>query len=185
MNTVSHERYNDMNMTIQDWGAVGEVIGAVAVVISLIYLAIQIRLNTQQIRQSIEATRLSVLERDIAAGNRIRELLLVNPELLDLFGRGAADLESLHGPERARFGMLVRMMFSEFHGAYIRQISVKATTHEVDGTRRSVDEILRHPGVRAWLKRADPDWREEFKHFVSERIAAIEAPGGGAPARVG
>ena len=37
-------------MTIQDWGAIGEVVGAAAVVASLIYLAVQIRQNTLQLR---------------------------------------------------------------------------------------------------------------------------------------
>lgn len=30
-------------MTIQDWGAMGEVVGAIAVVVTLAYLATQIR----------------------------------------------------------------------------------------------------------------------------------------------
>ena len=33
-------------MTLQDWGAIGEVVGAIAVVITLIYLAKEIRMNT-------------------------------------------------------------------------------------------------------------------------------------------
>ena len=33
-------------MTLQDWGSIGEVVGALAVVITLIYLAKQIRQNT-------------------------------------------------------------------------------------------------------------------------------------------
>jgi len=33
-------------MNLQDWGAIGEVVGALAVVVTLIYLAKQIRLNT-------------------------------------------------------------------------------------------------------------------------------------------
>ena len=33
-------------MTLQDWGSIGELVGAIAVVITLIYLAKQIRLNT-------------------------------------------------------------------------------------------------------------------------------------------
>ena len=37
-------------MTIQDWGAVSEIVGAIAVIITLIYLAVQIRQNTSQIR---------------------------------------------------------------------------------------------------------------------------------------
>ncbi len=41
-------------MSIQDWGAVGEILGAIAVVVTLIYLAAQIRQNT---RSSRSATR--------------------------------------------------------------------------------------------------------------------------------
>ena len=37
-------------MTIQDWGAIGELAGGVAVIVTLIYLALQIRQNTRAIR---------------------------------------------------------------------------------------------------------------------------------------
>ena len=37
-------------MNVQDWGAIGEVISAIAVVISLFYLAIQLRTNTRTLR---------------------------------------------------------------------------------------------------------------------------------------
>ncbi len=39
-------------MSIQDLGAIGQLIGSVAVVASLIYLAVQVRQNTQGIRSS-------------------------------------------------------------------------------------------------------------------------------------
>ena len=39
-------------MTLQDWGALGEVIGALGVVITLIYLTKQIRLNTLAMEES-------------------------------------------------------------------------------------------------------------------------------------
>ena len=34
-------------MTIQDWGAVGEIIGAIAVLVTLIYLSLQIRMSAK------------------------------------------------------------------------------------------------------------------------------------------
>ncbi len=34
-------------MTIQDWGAIGEIVGGVGVIVTLIYLAAQIRQNTK------------------------------------------------------------------------------------------------------------------------------------------
>ena len=38
-------------MTIQDWGAIGEIVGAVAVVVTLVYLAKQIRQNTHAMEE--------------------------------------------------------------------------------------------------------------------------------------
>jgi hypothetical protein len=39
-------------MTLQDWGAIGELLGAVAVVVTLIYLAKQIRLHARTTEES-------------------------------------------------------------------------------------------------------------------------------------
>ena len=36
-------------MTIQDWGALGEIIGGFGVIITLLYLATQIRQNTKHV----------------------------------------------------------------------------------------------------------------------------------------
>ena len=49
-------------MTIQDWGALGEIIGALAVVASLVYLAVQIRQNSRQLAHSARAHEISTLE---------------------------------------------------------------------------------------------------------------------------
>ena len=37
-------------MSIQDWGAIGEVVSAIGVVLTLIYLTTQIRQNTRQLQ---------------------------------------------------------------------------------------------------------------------------------------
>ena len=39
-------------LSIQDWGALGEILGALAVIVTLVYLARQIRENSRQIRVS-------------------------------------------------------------------------------------------------------------------------------------
>ena len=41
-------------MSIQDWGAVGELIGSLAVLISLVYLAVQVRHVRKQARLDSE-----------------------------------------------------------------------------------------------------------------------------------
>jgi hypothetical protein len=39
-------------MDVQDWGAVGEILGGIAVIVTLVYLARQIRENSRQLRVS-------------------------------------------------------------------------------------------------------------------------------------
>lgn len=164
-------------MTIQDWGALGEIIGAVAVVASLVYLAVQIRQNTHQITHNIEATRIASLERNIDSANRMREMLIVNPDIAELFLKGLRDFEALQGADRFRFEMLLRSVFTAFQGAYIRHLSIGDDPAEFKGVAQMIESMLENPGARRCLEQADTDWRPEFRAFVDERIAAIDARG--------
>jgi hypothetical protein len=158
-------------MTIQDWGAVGEIVGAIAVVASLIYLAIQIRQNTHQIAHSIESMKLSAFERNIEAGNRIRELIILHPGVADLALRGMSNFSSLPKPDKMRFDMLIRNMFSEMQGSLIRTLTLDSDPGGTAGISKTIDLLVKNPGVRDWLKHADPDWRNEFAELVSRRAA--------------
>ena len=157
-------------MTIQDWGAIGEIIGAIAVVASLVYLAIQIRQNTAQISQSIETTRLEAFERNVESGNRIRELVLLNPDIASLLQRGTEDYLHLDKKDRLRFDMLMRNMFSGMQGAAVRHFSLDGDPTHFQGGLRVLDSLLENPGVRQWLDTANPDWRPEFADVVAERL---------------
>ena len=46
-------------MTIQDLGALGELIGSVAVLVTLVYLTLQTRQNTQAISAQVDAARIN------------------------------------------------------------------------------------------------------------------------------
>jgi hypothetical protein len=161
-------------MTIQDWGAVGEIIGAFGVIASLVYLAVQIRQNTQQISHSIEAARVASLERNIQSANRMRELLIVDRGLAELFIGGMRDFDALEGPDRLRFEFLLRNIFAEFQGAYIRHLSVGDDPDEFKGAGRMIETILENEGARHCLEQVETDWRPEFRAFVNGRIEAID-----------
>jgi hypothetical protein len=162
-------------MTIQDWGALGEIVGAVAVVASLVYLAVQIRQNTQQISHNIEASRIASLERNIESANRMRELLILNPDLAQLFLAGLQDFDGLPGADRLRFEFLLRNMFASFQGAYARNRSIGDDPGGMEGVARTMETILRNPGARSCLEQIDTDWRPEFRQFVDECIDAVDA----------
>ncbi len=127
-------------MTIQDWGAIGELVGGVAVIVTLIYLALQVRQNTRQFSRTVEATQLAAFERNVESGNRIRELLLLHPDLIALLLKGYDSYKELDTSEKVRFGMLLRNIFSAAQGAYVRQLSVEHDPRAFEGIGRVTDE---------------------------------------------
>ncbi len=57
-----------MTLTIQDLGALGELLGSVAVLATLVYLAMQTRQNTMAIGAQLDGSRLaSILNLNLAA----------------------------------------------------------------------------------------------------------------------
>lgn len=155
-------------------GAISEAVGVVAILISLVYLAVQIRQSTQEFSRGIEATQIAAFESNIESGNRLREILLLNPDLIDLMSKGYASYTTLDATAKIRFGLLLRNIFSSMQGAYIRHISLTNDTQGFEGSARLLDEILRNPGVREWLQGKRPDWRPEFHDLVDERLALFQ-----------
>ncbi len=155
-------------------GAIAEAVGVIAIFVSLVYVAVQIRQNTQQFSRSVEANQLAAFERNIESGNRIRELLILHPDLAQLLLSGFESYKELKASERFRFGMLLRNIFSAMQGAYIRQLSVDHDPLEFEGTARVVDDILTNRGAREWLEDNEPDRRPAFRKFVDERLVAIK-----------
>ncbi|MFT4562405.1 MAG: hypothetical protein ACI9BW_002149 [Gammaproteobacteria bacterium] len=84
-------------MNIQDWGSIGELIGAIATVATLIYLAIQVRANTQsQELSSIQYMLDGARDRIIRPG-------VENPVVANIWARGMATPEDLTPTEKVQF----------------------------------------------------------------------------------
>ncbi|MFW2404876.1 MAG: hypothetical protein ACN4GT_08915 [Gammaproteobacteria bacterium] len=164
-------------MTIEQWGAIGEIVGALAVVASLVYLAMQIRQNTRQLAHSMKATELAAFERNVDSGNRTRELFILHPDVHDLYLRGTKSFKALDTADRMRFGMILSNIFSSLQGAYIRQLTYGHDPNDFAGSVRTIDQLLKLAGVAAWLRHHEPDWRPEFAGLVQERMAVIADTG--------
>ncbi len=150
--------------------AVAETLGTLGIFVSLAYVALQIRQNTQQFVRSSEETKLHAFERSVASGNRVRELLLLNPALTQLFMRGSRSLHALDTTDRFRFSLLLRNVFSEFQGAYVRQSTVEHDPERFSGTISVLDELIAGPGVREWLRGCTTDWHPDFTKLVQQRL---------------
>lgn len=154
-------------------GAIAEALGAIAVFVSLIYVAVQIRQNTKQASRNVEANQLAAFERNVESGNRIRELMILHPDLAQLLLSGFKSYAALERSDKFRFGLLLRNIFSGIQGGYIRQLSVDHDPRKFEGPERVLDEILLNRGAREWLDENEPDWRPEFREFVDARLAVI------------
>ena len=151
-------------------GAISEAIGVIAIFVSLVYLAAQIRHSTQQFSRSVEASQLAALERNIESGNRMRELLLLHPDLALLLQKGSKSYISLDSADQFRFDLLLRNIFSSLQGGYIRQRLVAHDPLDFEGIAKIIDDLLVNPGAREWLESNTPDWRPEFREFIEERL---------------
>ena len=119
-------------------------------VISFIYLAYQIRQNTQSVR-------LSALEGAVESGNRVRELVILNPELSDLFIKGLEGTEELARSERLQFRLLLQNFFANIQAAYVRDVENGLDPDAIAPADSMLDSLLTNPGARGWwkLRRSD------------------------------
>jgi hypothetical protein len=100
-------------MTVQDWGAIGEVVGALAVVVTLIYLGKQIRQNTIAMEES---RKLALAQTYQMRSDALQEMLVeaadseyIGPIIVKLTSLGYPEdvtaLDALSNVERGRFRM--------------------------------------------------------------------------------
>jgi hypothetical protein len=98
-------------MTIQDLGAIGDLVGGVAVVVTLLYLAIQIKqstkINASLIRQNFyDATQQQILH------------AVESPGFNELINRGWTTDESLTGTERTQIWRHMQGVLIGYQGAF-------------------------------------------------------------------
>jgi len=99
-------------------GAIGEIVGAVAVVATLFYLTIQLRQNTEQVKQSGVATEIASYQDLIGRINDLNAMRISNPDITDLILRGQSDPEALSENERVRYGTWVLSLLRHGDMAY-------------------------------------------------------------------
>ena len=85
-------------------GAIGELLGALAVVITLLYLATSVRQNTR-------IMSLSGLRDVTARWNHWSEMFASSSDLAEIVARGNIDFGSLSAAESLRYGAYVQSFF--------------------------------------------------------------------------
>jgi len=142
-------------------GAVGEILGALAVLITLVYLALQVRQNTQQVKLgSIQAVN--------ASNDSAFEPIYI-PENSKIFTKGQQSYADLTDHEKQVFHMLMTRLIASFdstsyqylHGAYDKELYW--------GTAQFYHQFITSPGGAQW-------WIENKSPFSQACVQALDNP---------
>jgi len=139
-------------------GAIGEVVGAIAVVITLLYLAVQTRQNTRAVQH---ATTRGVME----DANAWRFRIVEDPEIAELFRSGLRDPDSLSPNDRYRFRMFLDALVFHWQHAVMAGESIPAA---------NITRTLGRPGGQWYWSRAKDVLTPEFIAHVEELLGQTD-----------
>lgn len=141
-------------------GAIGEIVGALAVFITLVYLALQIRQNTRAVHSS-------ALDSTVNTISIARQSIYENDEVARVYLKGQATPEELDDLERLKFRLLVHnLMLSEsniFAQAKISDLPISEWQAQVAVIKRVVNSA-----GGAWF------WKEFAQDFDAEFRSEID-----------
>ena len=125
-------------------GAIGEIVGAIAVVATLIYFAIQMRQYTTGLRSAtFNATMQEFNQINVAQ---------LDPALADLLDRGMEDLDSLSPTEKYQFGWIVRTYINIWENMYQQYLEGACSESYWLPYARQAKVVLATPGGSIYRK---------------------------------
>lgn len=162
-------------MTIQDWGSVGELVGAVATVATLLYLAVQIRTNTLALRadarRSVGATGTAAMAAVCGSLSATRVMRL-----------GCEDFGALGDDERMQFFLQFAILVSQAEHAFLEFQNGLIDKDALDARTFFVHQILGTRGGLAWWNLWSRTMGTPFRDHCESRMDALRAdPGASKP----
>lgn len=153
-----------------DWeaiGAVGEVLGALAVVATLGYLAVQIRQNTK-------AVRIQTYQAIMDSSNRLGDSL-AEQNVDETYRKGRKNPESCSPEEWAQFVLIAGQVMNLYEGLYLHHQSGAIDDDFFVNRWQTFHRIMHQPGFRRlWTEKMGAYYATSFNRAV-ERLVA-EAP---------
>jgi len=144
-------------------GAVGEILGAIAVVFSLIYLASQIRVSNKAARQ--EAVH-EVME----GFSHIVGQLATEPTLSRVWVKGSANDKDLTVYDMVQYRSFLTQLNNYWERAYRLEKSGDLDPwvwENLVGTRR---QIMSSEGFKVWFKDRKSTFNDEWRQFLESEM---------------
>ena len=149
-------------MTLQDWGALGELVGGVAIIVSLIYVGLQIRHNAS-------ATR-GATNQAFAAQYSELLLTLTQTEVREVYWRGLPGLSNLEGSEMAGFSGFMASIFRTYEAFYLEKREGRFDSEMWEGYTALFADLLSHRGPREYWELRRHQYSVAFGKVVDDEL---------------
>jgi hypothetical protein len=146
-------------MTLQDWGAIGELVGGVAVIVTLVYLGLQIR-------QYALGMSSATFHSSMQGFNQINAMLAMDPDLAKTLERGMRDPALLDDREKYQFVWLIRCYVNIYENLYQQFLRAACPEEYWSRYAREIKQTLDSAGGR--------EFRESNTTYV-ELYAYVDA----------
>ena len=135
-------------MNWEAFGALAEVVGAVAVVATLIFLG-------RQMRQSAAAIRTQTHDSAMRGYNELNTLVASRPDLAEMFDRGQSAPDQLEGTERIQFFFLLGAYLNQTEAVLRMYESGVLNPREWDRFAAVMSQVMSTPGGQVF-RRSNP-----------------------------
>ena len=147
--------------------AVGQMLGAIGVIVSLVYLAIQIRSQKQESRNTAMnalVTHFSDLMRSQAE----------SAELCAIWLRGLNSFEELDATSKLRFGSHLGRQLRAADSLYLHFLDGTLDARLWRGFDRTIADIAAYPGFQEWWPTRKHWYSDEFCALIDSDIKAAK-----------
>ena len=152
-------------MDIMELGAIGELVGGVAVIATLVYLSLQVR-------HSVRVARAASFRDAKANFNTLNSSIARDANLADLFVRGTQDFDALGPAEQLRFGQMLLCYFNLFETLFQESRDGYAQSQWPVEERSMLAVFGMGPGVRSWWRGNPLSFSDDFRGHVDGLLAA-------------
>jgi hypothetical protein len=157
---------------VMNWemlAAIGQLAAVFVGIPSLIYLAVQIRAQTKERRQSA----VNVLT---AQWGDLTCALHDNAEFSAIFLRGVQSFADLDPVSKLRFSAFFNRFLNHFEAMYFSYCDGILTASSWGKIERTMSDLIAYPGIQQWWKERRHWHTEEFGRVVDAIIAKGDEP---------
>ena len=141
-------------------GAIGEIVGALAVVVSLTFLAFQIRAQNKESRLNAA--------REVVNGQRESIQLFLQPGIAEDFIKALSDFEGTTPPERLRFTMILMDVWKMSQAAYLQMLADRLDDEVWKGFHSQLSDLMANDPCRQVWRIREHQFDRRFRDLVND-----------------